>query len=174
MRGDYSGFGWSSHSPSGSPPRAWGLRSFWWRAGEHDGSPPRAWGLPTLPRARPAPTRFTPTCVGTTRRRCRWCRGGPVHPHVRGDYKGCAKFVARVNGSPPRAWGLLAVDSVELVALRFTPTCVGTTLFIVGLQMRVPVHPHVRGDYGRRPNSNGEDFGSPPRAWGLHCERAKR
>ena len=93
------------------------------------------------------PGRFTPTCVGQTKR---WCIG-----------------VSFAHGSPPRAWGRRrTVHAVrrrpsvhphvrgadgqngQSVGLndRFTPTCVGQTLPL-----------------GRR---NIRRAGSPPRAWG--------
>ena len=71
------------------------------------GSPPRAWGRQFHSRRQPSQSRFTPTCVGTTKTRRTRGLGCPVHPHVRGD----------------DAYG--APESALLV--RFTPTCVGTT-----------------------------------------------
>jgi len=53
-------------------------------AAEH-GSPPRAWGRRSGRLRPPEQRRFTPTCVGTARRRAPTCGGCPVHPHVRGD-----------------------------------------------------------------------------------------
>ncbi len=90
------------------------------------GSPPRAWGRPLR---RPWPVlrpRFTPTCVGTARRRRHTRRCTPVHPHVRGD--GCSVWSTPAGhyGSPPRAWGRPRADGELATTVRFTPTCVGT------------------------------------------------
>ena len=128
------------------------------------GSPPRAWGRLADPNRR----RFTPTCVGTT------FEGGAralvftVHPHVRGDDDENQKEALHLSGSPPRAWGRRCRSDALVVAVRFTPTCVGTTRGDGRAHLAASVHPHVRGD----------DFviiivlvilhGSPPRAWGRH------
>ena len=155
------------------------------------GSPPRAWG-----RHDPAGTlhhedRFTPRCVGTTRRgsprRHRrsvhpHVRGddeaGPVkrrpatvHPHVRGDDLLGARDLARVRGSPPRAWGRPLPSGARYFVVRFTPTCVGTTLLRRPKPWLRPVHPHVRGDDFSVYASASAVSGSPPRAWGRRIRR---
>src|SRR5688572_19290180 len=72
------------------------------------GSPPRAWGR--LHRASPEQELL------------------PVHPHVRGDDRVELFEPGLGFGSPPRAWGRLFLDARRKVTLRFTPTCVGTTI----------------------------------------------
>ena len=70
------------------------------------GSPPRAWGIrPPLFTNRRA-FRFTPTCVGNTRRRFSMVVDPPVHPHVRGEYGAGGGRWQDYHGSPPRAWGI--------------------------------------------------------------------
>ena len=130
------------------------------------GSPPRAWGRQAGGEAPAGGQRFTPTCVGTTARTRKECRDCTVHPHVRGD-DGPAFILARSwAGSPPRAWGRRERDRAEAVAVRFTPTCVGTTR-CSGLRVRSrSVHPHVRGDDLVLEGVALIDRGSPPRAWG--------
>src|SRR5271157_3377820 len=51
--------------------------------------------------------------------------------------------------------------------MRFTPTCVGTSLFISSLKSLIAVHPHVRGDFAGVVSVIARSVGSPPRAWGL-------
>ncbi len=93
-----------------------------------------------------------------------------VHPHVRGDYPSKRLFAPWRSGSPPRAWGLLS-DSLDFSRrIRFTPTCVGTTVRRFRLPLRTPVHPHVRGDYLYAVFAALRHGGSPPRAWGLHTD----
>ena len=96
------------------------------------------------------------------------------------------------SGSPPRAWGGLAVAGVTVPGRRLTPTCVGrTSTATLGAFMR-PAHPHVRGEDGcaggcggggsAHPHVRGEDpgnttayatpYGSPPRAWGGQTPRS--
>src|SRR5262245_47425265 len=68
VRGEDSAIPFSTSSPPGSPPRAWGRPS------------------PSAPSCRS--DRFTPTCVGKTDQRDRLVTGGSVHPHVRGEDTG--------------------------------------------------------------------------------------
>src|SRR5690606_2727884 len=130
------------------------------------GSPPRAWGQRRGQGRRREGSRFTPTCVGTT-------RPGPsprgalaVHPHVRGDNGGRANEDVGTAGSPPRAWGQHEAPDPEQGDVRFTPTCVGTTRWAVTVVRREAVHPHVRGDNIYNPMPARSVDGSPPRAWG--------
>src|SRR5690606_7189550 len=91
------------------------------------GSPPRAWGQRRLLGAPAGDGRFTPTCVGTTRSGWRPSSGSAVHPHVRGDNDTTGASTTSTRGSPPRAWGQRVHHRVAVSAVRFTPTCVGTT-----------------------------------------------
>ena len=95
--------------------------------GREFGSPPRAWGQPSSrPPVMPA-SRFTPTCVGTTGGRTSGAVPMTVHPHVRGDNGSSGCWMVASVGSPPRAWGQQTAHQTGQVAVRFTPTCVGTT-----------------------------------------------
>ena len=110
------------------------------------GTPPRAWGRRARNRPVPSTVRYTPTCVGTTRK-LRWCRWRwTVHPHVRGD--DCRRHipVGAAHGTPPRAWGRLAASCPPPRGSRYTPTCVGTTAPLTPAVPAGTVHPHVRGD----------------------------
>ena len=49
---------------------------------------------------------------------------------------------------------------------RFTPTCVGRILAQWCEEMKMPVHPHVRGENLTGLSSPRSWAGSPPRAWG--------
>src|SRR5690606_29338522 len=50
------------------------------------------------------------------------------HPHVRGEDGGVLAVVDGNRGSPPRAWGGLALGVSGGLLDRSTPTCVGKTL----------------------------------------------
>ncbi len=69
-------------------------------------------------------------------------------------------------GSPPRAWGQHNHHRNLWVIIRFTPTCVGTTLEYLLTDNRNAVHPHVRGDNYCSGIISNPKCGSPPRAWG--------
>ncbi len=113
------------------------------------GSPPRVWGKPQNPRRRWLSWRFTPTCVGKTRRFPPTRERRPVHPHVCGENVNCSLSSWGQHGSPPRVWGKLNWRWMTRRCLRFTPTCVGKTLVSL-----------------RRLGAFG---GSPPRVWGKRC-----
>ena len=109
---------------SGSPPRVWGIHAA--RTSVADlmhGSPPRVWGI----------------------RCCSWlhCSCVSVHPHVCGEYDavdgfamtGSRRFtptcvgntllstdrVMSPRGSPPRVWGILAVDRLPMLRSHGSP-----------------------------------------------------
>ena len=135
------------------------------RAVSH-GSPPRAWGQYGVSTGSRHGSRFTPTGVGAINWRRRQSGACAVHPHGRGDNCLWSICGARLNGSPPRAWGQWRAGRVTHSQLRFTPTGVGTMSHWRWKCLRISVHPHGRGDNSL---SEAEQFfrdGSPPRAWG--------
>ena len=130
------------------------------------GSPPRAWGRGVRRLALVCRGRFTPTCVGKSRRP----QGGEVrfqvHPHVRGEETVATPSVPATHGSPPRAWGRGGIQGGRAVDKRFTPTCVGKRTPDTSDCEISTVHPHVRGEEINIPSDLRCDIGSPPRAWG--------
>ena len=135
--------------------------------GRATGSPPHAWGIPDVHVLEAQVVRFTPTCVGNTRLyRTRRARSS-VHPHMRGEYSRAAWECSQPRGSPPHAWGILALDLVHWSALRFTPTCVGNTALAHRARSAPAVHPHMRGEYVGGGSSVCLCNGSPPHAWGI-------
>ena len=69
-------------------------------------------------------------------------------------------------GSPPRAWGQLPARILSSLAMRFTPTRVGTTFSASARRVSSAVHPHARGDNFGTGGVGTTVAGSPPRAWG--------
>ena len=132
------------------------------------GSPPRAWGRLFGRNSVDRRNRFTPTCVGTTIHKISVSGISPVHPHVRGDDSMVKNLSSGVVGSPPRAWGRHQSTKKAIGSHRFTPTCVGTTGRRGVVDIRVLVHPHVRGDDPGFRHKWELVCGSPPRAWGRH------
>jgi len=208
VRGEYVGCEIPSLRANGSPPRAWGIlrglrrvfsafpvhphvRGEYCRPvstrhlktvhphvrGEYarsvscvspsSGSPPRAWGILFAIAAFAFIARFTPTCVGNTSTASGRTRKETVHPHVRGEYSPPVAIPLPAFGSPPRAWGIPMARPEESLFLRFTPTCVGNTETRRSCILHVPVHPHVRGEYGVPESYEFISDGSPPRAWGI-------
>ena len=130
------------------------------------GSPPRAWGRPPRLGVVQADRRFTPTCVGTTFTTALPVSTTAVHPHVRGDDRISNPTGKVAAGSPPRAWGRLGEPRPAPELVRFTPTCVGTTVDSAHPSKPPAVHPHVRGDDLAAAAGAAAAYGSPPRAWG--------
>ena len=89
-----------------------------------------------------------------------------VHPHGRGDNRPLPLPRRRPRGSPPRAWGQLGDRRLVVLALRFTPTGVGTITIVSDRLVLLTVHPHGRGDNLYKPTPFARKYGSPPRAWG--------
>ncbi len=110
------------------------------------GSPPRVWGARRLSHAQVPISRFTPTRVGSTRRRDGYGAQVAVHPHACGEHVSVFVVPSVVIGSPPRVWGALWSRQQPAGKKRFTPTRVGSTE-----EMEF-----VRELF----------FGSPPRVWG--------
>ena len=111
------------------------------------GSPPHAWGIRVLNALDVVPVRFTPTCVGnTTAMPSRWHRP-TVHPHMRGEYDKVLWTKTKPDGSPPHAWGIQLMPKLDAPRPRFTPTCVGNTFLLLIGWLKMPVHPHMRGEY---------------------------
>ncbi len=151
------------------------------------GLPPRAWGRRGCCGFLSYLGRFTPTCVGTT------CQGSTqylkwaVYPHVRGDDLPIPFRLLSDHGLPPRAWGRRTGESCpsgppsvyphvrgddpaqsgrSSQRVRFTPTCVGTTVVVIESLPKQTVYPHVRGDDSRFYWFHRVLYGLPPRAWG--------
>ena len=105
-------------------------------------------------------------CMGTTRRAVIDDPHSAVHPHVHGDNGRTVEPSGRVCGSPPCAWGQRRNLQELAAAMRFTPMCMGTTLYDTYWTGYVAVHPHVHGDNGNLTKTLGIRNGSPPCAWG--------
>ena len=113
----------------------------------NSGSSPRAWGIPGQNGGRFSIRRFIPTCVGNTVLCGVCCRRRPVHPHMRGEYPHGPPWAGHLDGSSPHAWGILVGFEHIQAVIRFIPTCVGNTWCISQPASRLPVHPHMRGEY---------------------------
>ena len=115
-------------------------------------TPPHAWGRP--PKI-PPPTmirRNTPTCVGKTRFLFHVGSLLGKHPHMRGEDRGGEEDSARLQETPPHAWGRQSPAASRPGKSRNTPTCVGKTFS----ESSLPVQRQE----------------TPPHAWGRHDERA--
>ena len=158
---------------SGSPPRAWGQTIRPSATHRCRGSPPRAWGQTVQARTDRLQTSVHPHVRGdrpragpaTTRQRT-------VHPHVRGDRLALAAHHHRRSAVHPHVRGDDAVvGHVRSPAVRFTPTCVGTTQRRVAGVIRLGSPPRAWGQTHSAHVRCAVSDGSPPRAWGRPCAR---
>ena len=125
-------------------------RAFLCACGGRYSPPPHAWGILPYLASRYVRGRFIPTCVGNTSSAYPDSTATAVHPHVRGEYI-LPRFHRHGDiGSSPRAWGIPLLGELQVQCRRFIPTCVGNTLPLEAGWSRQSVHPHVRGEYGRR------------------------
>ena len=111
------------------------------------GSSPHTWGIHSVLDGLHQRSRFIPTYVGHTGRKCNIYCPGPVHPHIRGAYR----------RRPPCPWP----------PLRFIPTYVGHTGPWTGTASLPPVHPHIRGAYMTQCSNPRSINGSSPHTWGI-------
>ena len=151
----------------GSPPLAWGVDPARLREHRQDrftptrvgscfgvvvhvvdvpGSPPLAWGVDERGGDIPLSMRFTPTRVGSWPRSFLDMVRSAVHPHSRGElYIDVISYPPR-SGSPPLAWGVGLAGGWALAGQRFTPTRVGSWMWINFNARCASVHPHSRGE----------------------------
>ena len=91
------------------------------------GSSPHTWGILDSVTKEYDSTRFIPTYVGHTLRKCSSALRSSVHPHIRGAYE--------------------FATPCYVGQLRFIPTYVGHTKKLEIKFMPGSVHPHIRGAY---------------------------
>ena len=152
---------------AGSPPRMWGLQKMALRSSPTLRFTPTYVGTSLFVSAQIFDNRFTPTYVGTSFPSEAACQTKAVHPHVCGDFDLIGLTYPRLNGSPPRMWGLRVSRLRTWRHVRFTPTYVGTSRHYAVQAERGEVHPHVCGDFSLIVDVFCCSFGSPPRMWGL-------
>ena len=83
----------------------------------------------------------------------------------------CRAFLCACGGRyapPPHAWGIQRAAHAAGRLRRFIPTCVGNTPAQLHAVQGRPVHPHMRGEYGRTSWCRTAQRGSSPHAWGIH------
>ena len=133
---------------------------------ESSGSSPRPWGTPGADGLGILEPRFIPTPVGNARAGEREKRRLPVHPHARGERRWHHAAGRRQTGSSPRPWGTPVASSYSWNLIRFIPTPVGNAGRVVVAAMRIPVHPHARGERMPMAFKARKAPGSSPRPWG--------
>ena len=115
------------------------------------GSSPPTWGIRASGLTDTTPSRFIPTYVGHTSSNRDAEITITVHPHLRGAYRQPKCHNASCLGSSPPTWGIRPRKHPAAVPVRFIPTYVGHTTQDSPARVATPVHPHLRGAYGRRP-----------------------
>ena len=72
-----------------------------------------------------------------------------------------------MTGSPPLTWGILTRDVTRAPGDGITPTYVGNTHSVLGVNYVAWDHPHLRGEYLVAQASSTTVPGSPPLTWGI-------
>ena len=172
LRGAYSRVPVARVTEFGSSPHTWGIRSAGFRSSRQrrfiptyvghtscssvsvisiSGSSPHTWGIHWAPPGKPAPPRFIPTYVGHTTLSKAPNGRRAVHPHIRGAYARRRFASSKSRGSSPYTWGIRSAGFRSSRQRRFIPTYVGHTMNSSRtIRKSLPVHPHIRGAYGRR------------------------
>ena len=174
-------------SLGGSPPRTWGSREHLAVHAPRRRFTPTHVGKSGVGVFFRVPLSVHPHARGEVERPVARYAGEPVHPHARGEVTCRALTTYFQYGSPPRTWGSRSQDhSVQLqplgspprtwgsrhqpgaqrVRVRFTPTHVGKSHSPVSRRPPGPVHPHARGEVGKKLCARPGRLGSPPRTWG--------
>ncbi len=134
------------------------------------GSPPRGWGMPFVVRMSSLMRRFTPTRVGNALAYVPEAEWLTVHPHAGGECDAAVEYGLRLDGSPPRGWGMRLDDLRHPRLGRFTPTRVGNAILSLLLYDRLTVHPHAGGECLLPQPGDVRAVGSPPRGWGMQMD----
>jgi len=130
------------------------------------GSSPRVWGTQRIGAIAPFPRRFIPTGVGNTRSSIYFLVMPSVHPHGCGEHRKILSIDLLPNGSSPRVWGTLHLNSTVINLKRFIPTGVGNTSLKSSCMACIAVHPHGCGEHAATPDRSELAIGSSPRVWG--------
>ena len=75
------------------------------------------------------------------------------------------------DGSPPCLWRIRWHRIPNRSYQRFTPTCVGNTMYRFPIDVFNTVHPHLCGEYYHSPLFQSLYLGSPPPVWGIRFLR---
>ena len=132
------------------------------------GSSPRVWGTLLKIVLLMLNFRFIPTGVGNTRRRGATLSRIEVHPHGRGEHHPQLIVSEAGAGSSPRSWGTRYPTQSWFRPERFIPTLVGNTYSANSSAWARSVHPHARGEHGKKVFIPASLIGSSPRSWGTH------
>ncbi len=183
-------------SPSGPPPRAWGLRPGRRRRERGRAGHPHVRGdYQDREGGGGEDDRAIPTCVGTTRAWAFSSRisAGPsprawglqrlqplVEPVLRaiptcvGTPSPGALPARDTCGPSPHAWGLRRIAGRTSTTPRAIPTCVGTPELMASTRFLKTGHPHMRGDSAPDLGNESVPLGPSPHAWGLHLTKTAK
>ena len=78
--------------------------------------------------------------------------------------------MAKIQETPPRAWGRRLELGLLDLSCRNTPTGVGKTAGRVAIRRKHQKHPHGRGEDMRAIAAIRAGLETPPRAWGRRCK----
>ncbi len=131
-----------------------------------NGTSPLAWGKAVAAKTNLIVDRNIPTRVGKRKEQVFPFRKSTEHPHSRGEK--CAQGKAFVNksGTSPLAWGKEGHSEVDDLHVRNIPTRVGKRAGMAIKRLRIPEHPHSRGEKDLFGWGQAGHDGTSPLAWG--------
>ena len=132
-----------------------------------DGSSPHVWGILILTHKTRCLDRFIPTCVGNSLVHHSYLSPFAVHPHMCGEFMKAKWKLILPDGSSPHVWGIRGKTRTGAQTFRFIPTCVGNSVAELDATGKVPVHPHMCGEFTGEYPVHVPEYGSSPHVWGI-------
>ncbi len=87
-----------------------------------------------------------------------------------GESKSLYEINPKPQGSPPHVWGIRVAEYHLYRRFRITPTCVGNTRPLRAFPRLRRDHPHMCGEYLKKPVLYGLFLGSLPHLWGIRLQ----
>ena len=110
------------------------------------GSSPRVWGQVAVKMHCLTSTGIIPTRMGTRTSTNFAPSGLTDHPHAYGDKKKRKSVMCMADGSSPRVWGQVDINSKRPEIYRIIPTRMGTRPTLTAMRPTGRDHPHAYGD----------------------------
>ena len=135
------------------------------------GSPPRVRGTAACQRRQTQSYGITPACAGNRKKEKPRVLLFGDHPRVCGEQISIPRYLALLQGSPPRVRGTGDLLVEKQVLLRITPACAGNRHILPLSCVYHQDHPRVCGEQSQASSQFPVNIGSPPRVRGTEFTR---
>ena len=136
------------------------------------GSSPHARGARQAEHRLRGGRRIIPACAGSTGNVRRLLVDNEDHPRMRGEHVAGHRRDPSVAGSSPHARGARPRGDPLRAAQGIIPACAGSTVLLLGLNLRSGDHPRMRGEHNSLMLFSMASMGSSPHARGARRTRA--